>query len=260
MNALERIDRMVAFAQEAPKGYDSYYIETHGDGRWSVNNSTIKDYEHRAPFNDGQTGLIEIIQRQIGRRRNNVGLDIAGGSDGVALRGLIARRILNRGAVTNYENRVRTHDHRVEFIAGDILLRRTWIDIFEWQKRQAPRGLALVMHRPVGALQALSPIVYKHGAHLLLDLIRPGGVLFTQIPRAVNPQKFDLDFRWKRDRLQEMSESIADRGDIETVLQSDPKVYGKNVTSRREDDLDDYVIMIKRRGSQSSRRAFRRGE
>ena len=62
----------------------------------------------------------------------------------------------------------------------------------QWTKANAPEGLALVMHRPVGGLQELPLETYRGGAHFLLDLVRADGLMFTQVPRSLASDETSL--------------------------------------------------------------------
>jgi len=183
---------------------------------WGTNNSDFEAYCVDLALPDYPQGFAGIVEEAIGKNPNNVGMDLAGGSDGIALQDLLRDGILGTAIVTNYEDR-RTSEtkqnKRLLHIAGDLVKRSTWEDIIYSQKKHAPDGLALVMHRPVGGLQNLRPAIYRNAAHLLLDMTRSGGVLFLQIPDALIAwtAKLELDI---------ICASIESRDDIERIIPS----------------------------------------
>jgi hypothetical protein len=69
------------------------------------------------------------------------------------------------------------------------------------------------MHRPVGGLQFLRPCFYRGAAHLLLDMIRPGGVAFFQVPQALDGIIHPREFR-------DLHTSLRERGDIKDIIPS----------------------------------------
>lgn len=166
-----------------------------GDNAWRKNNSSFEEYMEDAPFPSHYAGLIGIIDDAIRYDRSNVGMDLAGGSQGVALRDLLDEGLISKGLVTNYQD-LRTPatkaDKRVDHIAGDLAEIGTWHNIIQWQSQHAPDGFALIMHRPFGALQGFAPHVYTRAAHTLLAMLRPGGVLFTQVPKIFHAQSQEL--------------------------------------------------------------------
>lgn len=136
----------------------------------------------------------DIVHQHVGRDPDNVGLDLAGGS-GRALRTLLLNGILGSGIVTNYLDK-RTDNERLAdplvHIDGDLIERPTWEKIFLACEDLAPDGLALIMHRPVGALPRFAPHHYEGAAHVLLDMLRPGGVFMAQIPAYLRtPSRID---------------------------------------------------------------------
>lgn len=160
-----------------------------GDNNWSVNDTSIKQYGEHWRWNylgnmfDGD--LDEIIEDCIGLDSANVGVDIAGGANGRAIQDLLDSHILGKALVTNYED-FRSEETKereeLDHIDGDILHFDTWRKIIDWRRDNAPDGLAVVMHRPFGPLQYLHEKFYSGAANLLLDLMRPGGIMFAQIP------------------------------------------------------------------------------
>lgn len=178
--------------------------------RWSKNDSGFDDYCSRAT--EGGLYYLDleaIVRSRLGRFTTNVALDIAGGTNGAALQDLLREGMIDRGILTNYLDRrdEPTKDNPyLEHIEGDILASSTWQRIISQSKRHAPDGLSLIMHRPVGALQDLPPRFYKEAAHLLLDMLRPGGILFSQVPLGLI---FDFD-----EKAKPICDSIALRSDI----------------------------------------------
>ncbi len=157
------------------------------DTWWTINNSSIYKYSN-AVFPGYPRGLMDIIRKHVGYADDNVGIDLAGGSRGIAICDLIYMGHLAKGLVTNY------NDFRPESVRaaakfdhqeGELLSHVAWQGLITWQQQQAPNGLALVMHRPAGGLQGQPVSVYRGAAHVLLDLIRPGGVFYSQIPAPI---------------------------------------------------------------------------
>jgi hypothetical protein len=163
-------------------------LEELEEGKWSTTDSSIDDYSARANFLGRSDGLVEIIRRQLGDADDNVGLDIAAGANGRALRDLLDSGILRKALITNFADKRSDevkHNDRLYHITGNLVLPQTWHEILDWQETFAPDGLSLIMHRPVGALQDLPNATYRGALHLLLDRTRLGGLLFTQIPRPL---------------------------------------------------------------------------
>jgi hypothetical protein len=187
------------------------------EGGWGYNDSGITDY-NATSFNDTFPGapLNDIIAARVGTSPDNVGMDIMGGSNGVALHDLMAAGVIGQGIVTNEHDeqgpgaRENPNLHHVE---GDILQRQTWEDMILTQREVVPEGLAVAMWRPIGAIQHQTYEVYQGAAHAVVNMLRPGGVFFAQVPqgtigdRGPGPREF---FR-----------SFAVRGDVERVVRSD---------------------------------------
>ena len=158
------------------------------DDAWLVNDSGFDNYCRCARIRPKRGGLRAIIESTIGYDPANIGVDLAGGENGQALQDLLELGIIGKALLTTYEDRrsPETADNTlIDHIAGNLVLPDTWKRIIAWRKSHAPDGLALVMHRPVGALQNLPPSAYIGMANIVLDNIRPGGVFFTQVPLAL---------------------------------------------------------------------------
>jgi len=157
----------------------------HGD-QWDVNDSSFARYAHRVEFIYPSCTLPELVVQQ--HRDGDVGIDIAGGTNGRALRDLLDSGILSRALVTNFEDRRSEEvkaDTRLDHIDGSLLLPATWSRIINWQRTNAPAGLGLVLHRPCGGLQGLPTEHYRRAADQLIDMLRPGGLLFAQVPAVI---------------------------------------------------------------------------
>lgn len=205
----------LSFVDNIPPVDPHSQLGIEGDGAWRVNNSTFQEYAADVQLSPYYPeGLEGIVEEALAAHDTNVGLDIAGGSQAQALRDLVDRGILTKGLVTNLED-LRTPetkaDTRIDHIAGDLALRRTWDGIVTWQTTNAPEGLALVMHRPFGAMQDFPPAAYDGAAHTLLDMIRPGGVLFTQVPKRL--------FAWPPDALA-IYRGLLERPDVDDIILS----------------------------------------
>lgn len=224
----ERLD----FLQDAEHPYDR---RVRWD-KWRINNSGLDDYFSPVTLADHPEGVLGIIEEQIGADEGNAGVDIAGGRNGIALRQLLKMGILEKALVTNYRDRrnpVARMNRRLDHVRGDILAPRTVRRIIEWQERHAPEGLALVLHRPDGALQDISPDFYEGGVHLLLDILRPGGLMFTQIPYSLRRGRYTSS-------LSPICESVVNRPDVESVIA--PKANRRAQGPRQQADC---VVIVK---------------
>lgn len=203
---------------------------------WPTDNSPFIDYDKRAYFPpESQICLSGIVENRLRGRVGNIGIDVAGGVSGHALKNLISLGLLERVVVINLSDRRTPRaqaDTSIEHITGDILAKETWFNIFESRERQCPEGFALVMHRPVGALQDLDPRVYAEGLGLLIDLARSDGVVFCQIPRTLMQDK--------PRELYRICETLHDREDIREL-----HVSSVNPSEVFEDYLDTYAIILK---------------
>jgi hypothetical protein len=156
---------------------------------WHVDDSSLEEYSVLAGLpEDFQAGLGGMILREIGTEPGNVGIDIAGGTNGRALQQLLEHGILERALVTNYTDARTDETKVVEGLYhrdGDLCDRATWEEIDGWIDENAPDGLSLVMHRPAGTLQDLPAPFYAGAFRFLLERTRPGGVHFLQIPEPL---------------------------------------------------------------------------
>lgn len=197
--------------------------------KWGFNNPTFDDYcgsfgERTASIGEPRDGLREIVERQIGHSPKNIGLDVAGGSQGTAIRSLVAEGIIGTGLVTNlFDTRTEEtkEDLSLHHVDGDIVSKETWIKIIEWKKEHAPEGFALIMHRPIGPLQGYPETFYAGAANLLLDMLRPGGVFYTQVPGCLRPNEAHDD----NVGLQAVSKAIQARPDIGDIAGNSPYGY-----------------------------------
>lgn len=163
---------------------DSIHEERKGDD-WGINDSTYEAYFSSVRLRGYPEGVLQLMKAQLEGLEEPAGVDIAGGTNGIALQGLINAGVIDRGMATNYKDKrgdFAKENPNLDHIAGNIIFPQTWISIINWVRDNAPDGAALIMHRPYGGLQGLYPSFYKGAAHKLLDLLRPGGMLFAQIP------------------------------------------------------------------------------
>ena len=101
---------------------------------------------------------------------------------------LLDSGVLARAVVTNLGDRSSSQasdNSRLDYIAGSLLLREPWDKMRSWQQANAPDGLGLILHRPFGGLQNLDAVMYRRAANRVLSMLRPGGVLFAQVPRRI---------------------------------------------------------------------------
>jgi hypothetical protein len=177
------------------------------DSVWGVNNSDFDSYAYRFGYEPAK--LRTLLETYIGKDARNVGIDIAGGADGIALQQLLAEGFLGKALVTNFEDtRVEATKElaALDHLEGNLLERQTWEKIMDWQHRNAPDGFALVMHRPVGGLQNLRPAFYRGAMHLLIDMTKPGGILLLQAP--------DIGGKYREPYLEAIARSARSRDDI----------------------------------------------
>ncbi|HEX5455961.1 MAG TPA: hypothetical protein VFW77_01205 [Candidatus Saccharimonadales bacterium] len=156
---------------------------------WHVDDSSLEEYSVLAGLpEDFSTGLGGMILRSIGNGSGNVGIDIAGGTNGAALQQLLKPGTLEKALVTNYTD-ARSDETKavvgLDHIEGDLCDRATWEEIDGWIDENAPGGLSLVMHRPAGTLQDLPAPFYAGAFRFLLERTRPGGLHFLQIPEPL---------------------------------------------------------------------------
>lgn len=191
----------LSFTEDIPPVDPNSWLGKGGDSRWGVNDSSFEKYAADAQFPDYYPGGLKgIIEEALSVNDTNVGLDIAGGSQARALRDLIESGTLTKGLVTNLEDLRAPEikaDTRVDHVAGDLALRKNWENIIRWQTTHAPEGLSLIMHKPFAGLQDLTPNAYEGAAHTLIDMLRPGGVFFTQVPSSLHahPQALLATYR-----------------------------------------------------------------
>lgn len=182
---------------------------------WQANDASFSEYCLVA----ARTGLSDassLIRRRLGSFTTNVGLDIAGGANGVALQELISEGTIDTGIVTNLlDKRSETTKGTKELlhVEGDILNEETWHKMFATVfEATEGAGPSLIMHRPCGALQYVSPHFYEASFDLLFDWLRPGGVMFSQVP---------LIFSTSEHNLQKLCEHVRSKNEIGDLRVSD---------------------------------------
>ncbi len=227
--------RFLDGATNGSSEHEQSYLADRGDRTWRVNDSPLADYSRRAHIFGRPSGLIDLISERISPSDENVGLDVAAGSSARALRDLLESGVLGLALATNYENLMSTDlsdDSRLDQINGDLTLEWTWHRIRQWKDRHASQGFAIVMHRPIGGLQELSAHTYRGAAHLLLDMVQPEGIMFTQVPR-----------RLVRDQraLSRVCSGVRARSDVAEVITSARKAQQID-----NDQNDLYAVILKR--------------
>lgn len=173
------------FLNDATPVDNNTLLARRGDLCWGVNNSSFSDYAAEVEFMNYPGGLRQILERHIGYSEDNTGLDLAGGSNGRALSDLIDDGILGKGLVTNLsdlQDIFPLADAAIDHVSGDLATEQVWHEIAAWQQTHAPDGINLIMHRPHAGLQDQPAKVYIRAAHQLLDMLCPGGILFSQVP------------------------------------------------------------------------------
>ncbi len=163
---------------------EAEFLDECGDGEWTVNDSGLSSYFFNVQFPGYSRGPSAVTER-IGKHSTNIAMDLAGGSNGAALQDLISIGAIGRGLLTNFEDRrcPATRDNPLlDHIAGNLTHQDTWERIIEWANTNTRGGFDLILHRPVGGLQYLPTKFYSGCAQLLVDLLKPGGVMFCQVP------------------------------------------------------------------------------
>lgn len=151
---------------------------TKGDN-WKHHGSSFHNYCAYAP-----AGAEDRIKAMLGKFSYNVALDIAGGRNAQAIQDLLSKNLIDKGIVTNYL------DYSDEtkgvpglfHISGDLIKPETWREIIARRREHAPEGFSLVMFRPIAGLPGLPLSFYRGAADIVLDNIRPGGALLSEIP------------------------------------------------------------------------------
>jgi hypothetical protein len=212
------------------------HLDAYGDKNWRVNNSSMADYASRARMRRGPNTLMDRLIAQVGRSKENVGLDIAAGSNARALQDLLGSGVIGRALATNYQdcrpNRLKA-SRRLSHIAGDLADPATWQEIADWKDEHAPEGFAVAMHRPIGGMQGMPEDFYAGAAHAALDMVRPHGFIFTQVPRNLtNPANTFLG---------ELCTGIRERADVAGTITAPPARLGTPI-----DKADQYVVILKR--------------
>lgn len=191
------------------------FLEECGDGEWIVNDSGLSSYFFNVRFPGHNRGPSAVTER-IGRNATNVALDLAGGSNGAALQDLITIGAIGKGLLTNYQDMrcpATRENPLLDHIEGDLTHRLTWERIIEWAKLNTLGGFDLILHRPMGGLQYLPTSFYSGGAQLLVELLKPGGVLFCQIP-------YILSDVYENPAIEEIGRELKDNPKVEEVVRS----------------------------------------
>jgi hypothetical protein len=216
---------------------DFMHLARYGDTDWIINNSSINDYSSKAHFPDDSLTLGEAIRTRLGTSEANVGLDIVAGSNGTALQDLMRSGVLSKAIMTNYEDMRNAETVAIPElyqVEGDLTSTSTWQQIIALKQEHAPQGLAIAMHRPAGALQNLSPSIYRGATHLVLNMLGSGGLFFTQVPRSL------IDPKWRnRHALERICREVEARDDVSEVVVSKPG------TSEFADRRDTYAMIFK---------------
>lgn len=150
--------------------------------QWTIDDSTFDSYVSMVYFREGSAH--ECINRALSNNPDAVALDIAGGSNGRAIRDLIEVGTIKRGVYTRLmDNRTcEQNDDSVKFFPGDLLKEQTWVDLSAIQHEYAPSGFNLVLHRPYGGLQDLAVNQYIDSIQKILDMMCSKGIFYVQIP------------------------------------------------------------------------------
>jgi hypothetical protein len=204
------LDRLSFLCGEQLDYADDDHLRSKGDN-WKFTNSSLDQYDLDA----GMDGLlIRVIGSCIGQHSQRAGLEIAAGADGIALQQLLRLGLLEHALMTNYTDMRSTDTQELDSldqVTGNILDPEVWAQVVAWQKEHAPDGLSYVAHRPGRILQNQSAQFYGGATQLLLDIMRPGSVLFTQIPTSL------VDSQEGRAELRQLCQVIRSRDDVVAV-------------------------------------------
>jgi hypothetical protein len=198
-------------AKQRAKLEDARYLAEHGDTAWHVNDSSWEDYSEGIYFPGIRLTLNEVVTNL--DCESNVGLDIAGGTNGTAMLDLIHRGILNRAAVTSYEDlrqSTTVREDSLDLITGNLLSPDTWSKIIHWRKSATPTGLKLAIHEPRDTLQWEEPALYTSATHTIADNLAPGGVFISQVPTSLGQRE-----------VSKICRELEQRSDIELTTVSD---------------------------------------
>jgi hypothetical protein len=159
-----------------------------GDIRWDYNDTPFEYYGVNRTHGEASLYAHKVYEHLLVNPGVKIALDIAGGSNGRAIRDLINLGLVNSGLVTNYEDRRNESTKKITelgHVAGDLIKQETWKKIQAWKDEFAPEGFSVIMCRPVGGLSYLPGAFYVGGLATLLDWLQPGGVgLFQIYPEA----------------------------------------------------------------------------
>lgn len=205
------------------------FLDECGDGEWTVNDSGLSSYFLNIYFPGLGLGP-RVVTERLGENATNVAMDLAGGSNGAALQDLIRIGAIGSGLLTNYEDRrcpATREISQISHIAGNLTHADTWERIIEWVTTKTEGGLDLILHRPMGGLQYLPTRFYSGAAQLLVELLKPGGIAFLQIPYLLA--------------------DVHDNPEIDQIgeeLRSNPKVKGV-LRSKSRDGYDQHALIFR---------------
>jgi len=167
------------------------------DRGWLVDDSHLSRFFDGVKLRNGTP--LEVMAQCIGRDPNNVGIDIAGGTNGVAMRDLVATGLVGKGLYTHFldDRNPRLSNPNVDLVTGDLATAQPWLSIRDWQQRNAPQGFAVALHAPGLGFEKWAPDTHLTALAMLLPMMQPGAVIFTQVPIEVlkdGNQEARLDF------------------------------------------------------------------
>ena len=151
------------------------------DLAWMTNDSTLANYGHDFCV-PGLGGLQRILDERLGGQTEAVGLDVAGGINGVALQDMMREGYISRGVVTNYADNRTEVLPEIHHVAGDLKNGETWLKLFQARHSYAPRGFDVILHRPDRTLQDWPPHFYAWAGSMLTGMLAAGGLFVSQIP------------------------------------------------------------------------------
>lgn len=233
--AYENVD--LGFVADLERHRSKSYFRPTGDDKWEINDSGVEDYAKDVNFPEfgGFNAMPRILDEFIDAEADNIAIDIAGGANGVALQQLISAGLIAKGLVTNLEDtrnlRARASS-QLSHIAGDLCEFPTWAKIVNWARINAPEGVDLILSRPRGALQHLPIGTYGGATVAFLEMLKPGGILYAQIPWSLSESAPNGKNSKKLDRVCARIQSSG--------------LAGRIIKSSSDTRKGDYAVIIQR--------------
>ncbi|MDD5750843.1 MAG: hypothetical protein PHU56_04370 [Candidatus Pacebacteria bacterium] len=123
----------------------------------------------------------DFLREQKEKQGDTAAMDFMGG--GTCFSGLGADKKL----AVRLKDKFRDPKEKIDVIAGDVLSKKTWREIFSWAEKETDgRGFDLILSRPIGGLMrsitSEADVYYFLIEHLWEVLNKDNGTLYTQLP------------------------------------------------------------------------------